>query len=266
MQPKTGSLNSRDWVSVVICVTASLAAALVMAAAQYCLSHNIAQSIFNDLSNQKLLNNGLGIIWWSGCYAICLPVSLCVCIFKSWLRWPILLGATLVAGAYPGSLSGGFLGWQISAIATVSISFVLLLVTQRLFGEFSAGLSKPNISGQIPLSDFFSLTFLCSIVTFAMVCMRPSDFSMPVLGTLYFLLVAAACNSLPIPILAYITLSNSRRKHALLILVFLLLALATTLLVWAEFRDLLAFILSQLALCILLVALRFRGVRIIADG
>ena len=101
---------------------------------------------------------------------------------------------------------------------------------------------------------------------FAMVCMRPSDFSMPVLGTLYFLLVAAACNSLPIPILAYITLSNSRRKHALLILVFLLLALATTLLVWAEFRDLLAFILSQLALCILLVALRFRGVRIIADG
>ena len=189
MQPKTGSLNSRDWVSVVICVTASLAAALVMAAAQYCLSHNIAQSIFNDLSNQKLLNNGLGIIWWSGCYAICLPVSLCVCIFKSWLRWPILLGATLVAGAYPGSLSGGFLGWQISAIATVSISFVLLLVTQRLFGEFSAGLSKPNISGQIPLSDFFSLTFLCSIVTFAMVCMRPSDFSMPVLGTLYLSLI-----------------------------------------------------------------------------
>ena len=213
-----------------------------------------------------LVKAGFGAIWWSCCYAICLPISLCAIIFKTWLRWPILLGATLVAGAYPGfsiGSPGEYLGWQISAITTVIISFVLLLGTQRMFGEFSAGLSKPDSSAQIPLSDFFSLTFLCGAVTWALVTMRP-EISMPALGTLYFLLAVAACVSLPVPVLALITFSSTKRKFALITLAFLLTALATTLFSWMGLKHLLSFIFSQLAIFSLLVALRFRGVRITA--
>ena len=267
MQPKTENLNSRDWASVAICVACSLAAALVMAAAQYFFSLHMKQPIFSDLISQKFISIGFGAIWWSCCYATCLPISLCVIIFKPWLRWPFLLGATLIAGAYPSFViesPSQYLGWQISALATVSISFILLLIAQRLFGEFSAGLPKLNLSTQVPLSDFFSLTFLCSAVTLALVCMRPSDFSMPVLGTLYFLLTLAVCVSLPVPILAFTIFTNSKRKFALLTLIFLLPGLAASLHAWTGLQDMLAFILSQLSLCILLLALRIRGVRILA--
>ena len=263
MQPMTDKRNSSDWATVAICLVVSLTAALVMAHGSYFISQ-FAHLIFDNPSSQKLAGIGVGAIWWSGFYTICLSISLCVSIFKSWLRWPIFLGATLVAGVYPSFLNGtGYVAWQISALATVSISFVLLLVTQCLLGNISAGLPKPKISSQIPLSDLFSLTFICSAVTLALVCMRPSDFSMPILINLFIFIGVATCVSLPVPIAAYITFSDLRRKYALLSIIFLLPALATTLYVWADLQFALTFILSQLALGILLTALRFRGIRII---
>ena len=265
MQPETGKLNSKDWASFSICVAFSLTAALVMAAATYTINH--IPQIFNDPSNQGIAGIGLGAVWWSSCYAICLPISFCVIIFKTWLRWPILIGATLIAGAYPSFLTGlprEYLGWQISAFSTVGISFIFLLIAQRLFGEISAGLPKPNLSIQVPLSDFFSLTFLCSAVTLALVCMRPSGFSMPILGTLYFLLALSAFVSLPVPVLVFTIFPNSKRKYALLTLVFILPAIAVSLYNWTGLPDMLAFFLTQLALGALLLALRIRGVRILA--
>jgi len=280
MQSRTGKMTSKDWPSVAICLAVSLTAALVMALAKYFYGQyfysDIPKSFFSDPNNQRLLwllNLGYGASLWSGFYTICLSISLCGSIFKSWLRWPILLGATLIAGAYPSFLHGTpdqYCGWQLIAIETVTISFALMLVTQRLLGEFSLGRSKSQLSAQIPLSDFFSLTFICSAFTLALTCMRPTSFLMPIPINFFILLVASACVSLPVPIVACVAFSNSKRRSALLSLVLLIPALAITLHFWMndgsspEFA--LMFILSQLALYVLVTALRFRGIRIIAGG
>ena len=274
MLRRTENLNPKDWPSVAICAAVSLLAAAVMAFAVYSYRH-IPDSFFTNPNNYKLadlLDLSVEASVHSGFFTICLSISLCGSVFKSWLRWPILLGATAVAGAYSSSLKGILYGtddayccWQIYAFSTVSISFVLLLGAQRMFGAFSLGSSRQLVSHQIPLSGFFLLTFLCSAICWVLVSLRPSSISMPSTGNLYTILGIAACVCLPVPIAAYVAFSNSRRKLAAFFLVALLPALATALHIWMDDGQLpyhaLMFFLSQVALFALLTALRFRGIR-----
>ena len=100
--------------------------------------------------------------------------------------------------------------------------------------------------------------------------MRPSSFSVPILANIYVFLEFPVCGSLPVPIAAYIAFSNTRRKYAIVPLVFLLPALAIAFPVWMDYDSpashALMIFFNQFAFYILLVALRFRGVRRNPDG